>query len=139
MGVPDTAELDRLFSLWKEALWKAHGVSAKAAMNNRELYRYRIVGIDRPDETSFEVHIEFAPNAVYGITHLPRSTAGIVIPLVSHSEVDAPSGMAHLLTEFITAGGIEPSNFVGTDGDGNPVSCGAEDDPHPTRRASDLR
>ena len=117
---PDTAELDRLFSLWKVALRKAHGISANEAMNNRELYRYRITGIDRLDETSFEVHLEFGPNAVYGIKHLPGSKASIVIPLASHGEVNAPPGMAHLLTEFNTAGGIKPGYFVGTDSDGDP-------------------
>lgn len=120
MNVPATAELDRLFSLWREALSRAFGISASEARNNRKLYRYRIIGIDRLDESSFEVHLEFAPNAVYGIEHLPGAKASVVIPLVSHGEVNAPPGMAHLLTEFITAGGIEPSNFVGTDTDGNP-------------------
>ena len=120
MRVPDTAELDRLFSLWKDALWKAQGITASEAENNRKLYRYRITSIDRLDENSLEVHLEFAPNAVYGIEHLPGSQARVVIPLVSRGEVNAPPGMAHLLTEFIASGGIRPDNVIGTDTDGNP-------------------
>lgn len=46
-------------------------------MSNRQLYRYRITGIDRLDEKMFGVHLEVAPNGVYGIKHLPGSTAGI--------------------------------------------------------------
>jgi hypothetical protein len=126
MSVPDAAELDRLFALWKDALWTAQGISACEAENNRTLYRYRVTAIDRLDKNSLEVHIEFAPNAVYGIEHLPGSKAGIVIPLESRGEVNVPPGMAHLLTEFIASGEIRPGNFVGTDADGNPVSFGIE-------------
>lgn len=120
MSAPDRDELDRLFSIWKEKLWAAQGVTASEAASSRDLYRYRITGIDRLDENSLEIHIEFAPNAIYGTDHLPGSKVSIVIPLYSHGEVNAPPGMAHLLTEFIVAGGIHPSNFVGTDTEGNP-------------------
>jgi len=120
MSVPDAAELDRLFSLWKDALWKAHGIAASEAENNRKLYRYRITSIDRLGANSLEVHLEFAPNAVYGIEHLPGSKASIVIPLVTRGEINAPPGMAHLLTEFIASGEIRPDNFIGTDADGTP-------------------
>ena len=120
VSVPDAAELERLFSLWKDALWKAQGITASEAENNRRLYRYRITSIDRLDANSLEVQLEFAPNAVYGIEHLPGPKAGIVIPLVSRGEINAPPGMTHLLTEFIASGGIRPGNVVGTDTDGTP-------------------
>ncbi|WKN59030.1 hypothetical protein R1X32_13365 [Rhodococcus opacus] len=120
MSVPDRTELDRLFMLWKNRLWTAFGVSENEAASEPELYRFRVTGIGRLDENSLEIHIEFAPNAVYGIEHVPASKAGIVIALYSHGEVNAPPGMEHLLTEFITSGGIHPANLVGTDADGNP-------------------
>ncbi|MFV9429968.1 hypothetical protein [Rhodococcus sp. CH91] len=120
MSVPDAAELDRLFSLWKDALWKTQGITASEAENNRKLYRYRITSIDQLDANSLEVHVEFAPNAVYGIEHLPGSKASIVIPPVTRGEINAPPEMAHLLTEFIASGGIRPGNFIGTDADGAP-------------------
>ncbi|WP_054248702.1 hypothetical protein [Rhodococcus opacus] len=120
MSVPDRTELDRLFMLWKNRLWTAFGVSENEAASEPKLYRFRVTGIGRLDENSLEIHIEFAPNAVYGIEHVPASKAGIVIALYSHGEVNAPPGMEHLLTEFITSGGIHPANLVGTDADGNP-------------------
>ena len=43
-----------------------------------------------------------------------------MIPLVSRGEINAPPGMAHLLTEVIASGEIRPGNFIGTDADGNP-------------------
>ena len=46
MSVPDAAELDRLFSLWKDALWKAQGITAREAENNRKLYRYRVKSLE---------------------------------------------------------------------------------------------
>ena len=120
MSAPDHDELDRLFSLWKEKLWSAQGISASEAASRRDFYRYRITGIDRLDENSLEIHVEFAPNAVYGTEHLPGSKVSIVIPLYSHGEVNAPPGTAHLLTEFIVSGGVNPSNLMGTDAEGNP-------------------
>lgn len=120
MSAPSPDELDRLFSIWKEKLWAAQGISADEATSRRDLYRYRITSIDRLDENMLEIHVEFAPNAVYGIEHLPGSKASIVIPLYSHGKVNAPPGMAHLLTEFIVSGGINPRNFVEMDAGGDP-------------------
>lgn len=120
MSVSDPDELDRIFSLWQEALWKAHGTSLNEAAERRDLYRYRIIRIDRLDANSLEVQIEFAPNAVYGVEHLTGSKASIVVPLSSHGEVNAPSGLAHHLTDFIVTGGIQPSNYIGVDTEGNP-------------------
>ena len=120
MSVAEPEELDRIYSLWKDALWKALGVTADEALTRRDLYRYRITSIKRLNSESMELHVQFAPNAVYGIKHLPGREVSIVIPLYPNGEVNAPPGMAHLLTAFIVNGGIQPSNFIGKDEEGNP-------------------
>ncbi len=120
MKLPERDELDRISSLWTNRLTGAFGISELEASRKSELYRYRITSIDRIDPNLIEVKVEFAPNAVYGLKHVPDSVASIVIPMFVHGEVNAPPGMPHLFTEFIVGGGIRPSNFMGENTDGSP-------------------
>lgn len=38
--MPDASELDRLFLLWSDSLWRAFGISAAQAERARDLYKF---------------------------------------------------------------------------------------------------
>ncbi|MFC9761626.1 hypothetical protein [Rhodococcus jostii] len=117
----EPADLDGAFNAWRDTLLRIGTMSAEEAAAQPELYRFRILAVERVDDRTARVLTEFPDNAVYALRDLPPGVrqVAVMLPLVDEDgESTVSPGMDARFVAFLATHGIKQETILGYDDSG---------------------